>query len=540
MPRKQVSPRDKILDKAVSIYLEGLKDPNNPSYCGVCLAGLICRILPSDSGAHHDVLARHHAFWDKSIAFLTMHRTDEDLEHLLQRLARCDCPSNDHYLHDLHSTFVRTEEQWFERGGSFVSQDPSRIARARFPRLLLSRMAIALTSARPKTVARGGKAVWPQVLTDLIPFGGETTALAMVQWHRAMDNDLTVFAVLRVMVRICRTLIMPHIATSALPALMVTSGRALFDRTNQALDSANLDERRRSANTFFQQALHLDSFLMGLMKEGIGQVPFARGNETKLVQLCNLFVHIATDPRLPRMRPAGDFRPRLFGCTTWASNSYRMFHMYLPPRPPIVLHPDVAEFDKLSFPPEETIRDLREMVHTALGATRKDMQCAALDCTGTLQSSGKAFMRCSRCCIPCYCGKACQTRAWKEEKHPHRLICPIFRELVRFGGEAATDLGPSSRHVALERWARAPIPEADFQLVYDWFQLKNVAPNALMPNGTEWRPGFDDYDEIVGRFGADGIGPKSVIVNPLARWPSEIAKAKAAHQELPFYLEEII
>ncbi|KAJ6543485.1 hypothetical protein B0H10DRAFT_2244444 [Mycena sp. CBHHK59/15] len=68
---------------------------------------------------------------------------------------------------------------------------------------------------------------------------------------------------------------------------------------------------------------------------------------------------------------------------------------------------------------------------------------------------------------------------------------------------------------------------------------------------TERRPGFDDYDEVLARFGADGKGqgPKcafdfrlqdcsgwhlAFLVNPLTRWPSEVAKVKVAHEALPF------
>ncbi|KAJ6587351.1 hypothetical protein B0H10DRAFT_1961418 [Mycena sp. CBHHK59/15] len=532
MAPNRVSPRD----KAVAIYVAALRDVNAPKYCGICLTGLICKILPTPD-VYHDVLASHHEFWNVSCAFLTQSRSEEEMETLLRRLSQCDCPKTDSYFLDLHATSARCESDWKDaKGGNLVSQDASYVARARFPRLLMASFSHAVGAAKTKNVAKGAKATWPQTITDLIPLGGETTVDAMIRWHHALENDMIIFALLGVMVRICRTLIMPHIAASALPALMVSSGRALFNRTYAGLDSPNQTERRQCANAFFHQAGPMDSFLLCLLMETIGEVQFARGNETKLVQLCNLLVHISTDPRLPPQRTC-DARALLMGCTTWASNSYRLFHMYLPPRPPIVLHPNVAAFDMMSFPPPPAIRDLRETVHTAIAAARRDMRCSALDCPRSLQSAGRDFMRCSRCRVVCYCGKECQTRAWKEERYPHRRLCPILSALVRISNGAATD--HAARAAALQKWAQAQVPEDDFQLVHDWFELTHLSADALLPNGTEWRPGFDDYDEVVARFGADGKGPKSFLVNPLARWPSEVAKVKAAHEALPFCGEEI-
>ncbi|KAJ6600330.1 hypothetical protein DFH09DRAFT_1271217 [Mycena vulgaris] len=73
------------------------------------------------------------------------------------------------------------------------------------------------------------------------------------------------------------------------------------------------------------------------------------------------------------------------------------YGQYLPPRPPIVLHPDVARFDEMTFPPPATISNLRETVHTAIFASRRDMRCSAIDCARSLQSAGREFMRCGRC-----------------------------------------------------------------------------------------------------------------------------------------------
>ncbi|KAJ7278847.1 hypothetical protein C8J57DRAFT_149388 [Mycena rebaudengoi] len=209
-----------------------------------------------------------------------------------------------------------------------------------------------------------------------------------------------------------------------------------FDRTNAGLDFNDVNKRRECVNVFAHQAAPMDAFLSLILQEGQStlEINFARGVETKLVQLCNLFVHISTDPRL--LAPSqGDTRCALPGCMKWASRSYRMFHMYLPPRPPVVLHPRVAEFDLQTFPPPANVRELRETIYTSISSARNDMCCLAVGCTNSFQSSGKNFMRCGRCSIVSYCSKQCQTRAWRDEKFPHERVCPLLRHLTFIAGE---------------------------------------------------------------------------------------------------------
>ncbi|KAJ7164170.1 hypothetical protein C8R46DRAFT_997945 [Mycena filopes] len=542
MPPKLASARDKAVSKAVGIYVRALKDPDNPAFCGRGLFGLLTYVLPLPTNTvDTDVRASHPEFWDVSLGFLTHNRSEEVIQGLVDRLSECHCSLKDPYVLDLHAQASRWEEGKRERGGDrWVRSDADYISRALFPETLFSLLAWAIGTVKTKKLAKGAKQSWPKTITDLIPLGAEAAVKAIVQWHRALENDLLVFSILEPMVRVCRTLILPQIADSPLPGLMVSSGRALFDSTYAGLDAADLEVRRHYANRFFHQVYPISSLLLCLMEHcnTIGEVQFARGNETKLVQLCNLLVHLSTDPRLPPERPNGDTRRPLAGCIMWASTSYRMFHMYLPPRPPIVLHPAVARYDLSHFPPPPTVRNVRETVHIGLASMHKAMSCAALDCTQSFQSSGKAFMRCSQCRVVCYCSKACQTRAWREEKYPHRKVCPIIAWLVVLAGEDATTQSWECRTAALEKWAQARVPEDDMQIAHDWFRLLNVQSDAYLPNGTEWRPGFDDYDEVVGRFGVDGNGPKSSIVNPLARWPSEEAKVKTAHEALPFYGED--
>jgi hypothetical protein len=72
---------------------------------------------------------------------------------------------------------------------------------------------------------------------------------------------------------------------------------------------------------------------------------------------------------------------------------------------------------------------------------------------------------------------------------------------------------------------------------------------SVMPDGNEWRPGFDDYDTLK----ALRVSSTTVIFHPvlptelqlarypnrLTRWPSEVAKEKALLETLPLWDQDI-
>lgn len=246
-------------------------------------------------------------------------------------------------------------------------------------------------------------------------------------------------------------------------------------------------------------------------------VDFATGNETKLVQLCTLLMHVATDPRIPRAVGPTDFRVSLTGCIEYGATEYRFWHMYLHPRPRILLHPKMVELDKFSFPPPASIRSLREKAASSILDARTTPHCSRIGCENTIQSAGKSFQRCARCSIAPYCGRECQTFAWKEEEYPHKRICPKVRLLVSSAGgiealQKGMDvirLGNSFQLAGgfAEKWAEANVSEEDMQYVEEWWNAV-LQPRNNLPDGTQWHPGFDDYDCMVTQFGADGKGPK--------------------------------
>lgn len=59
----------------------------------------------------------------------------------------------------------------------------------------------------------------------------------------------------------------------------------------------------------------------------------------------------------------------------------------------------------------------------------------------------------------------------------------------------------------VEKWNNGGVDDADLQYVSDW--LKETENDLFnLPDGTEWTPGFDDYNSVIMEFGWDGNGPK--------------------------------
>ncbi|KAJ7930535.1 hypothetical protein B0H13DRAFT_2309488 [Mycena leptocephala] len=112
--------------------------------------------------------------------------------------------------------------------------------------------------------------------------------------------------------------------------------------------------------------------------------------------------------------------------------------------------------------------------------------------------------------------------------------CPLITDLTRQMSMNAVDVQtPSSTKQILSmprRLLRERVSDA---------RLARIARDAA----TELGPGNQavaSWSTTVTRFGVDGRGPKSFLVNPLVRWPSEVAKVRAAHEALPFYGEEFM
>jgi hypothetical protein len=110
--------------------------------------------------------------------------------------------------------------------------------------------------------------------------------------------------------------------------------------------------------------------------------------------------------------------------------------------------------------------------------------------------------------------------------------------------------------MVLQNWKNAGVIDDDLNTYDEWDKLINESRGYPVPDGTEWTPGYEDYNEIIAQLSAKGRGPKGVCanilrhnrkltisiakyLNRLARWPSEERKQRESMMQLPFWEQEI-
>ncbi|KAF9528136.1 hypothetical protein CPB83DRAFT_358521 [Crepidotus variabilis] len=210
------------------------------------------------------------------------------------------------------------------------------------------------------------------------------------------------------------------------------------------------------------------------------------GSETKPMQLFSL---LATNTH---MRSRNDN----ITCARYCQGFFRFFHMHLYPHPNYPVHPRVARIDSV-FPPSPSVRSVPNSAACRLVEFHQETRCRAYGCPGSIQSAGNNFQRCSHCQIVSYCGRECQTRAWRDEKFPHKRVCPIIRLLIDTAGGLDMFVNkpspnfkirlPGGPHAltpfVIQKWEAANVDRDLIQYVHDWNRWVTMHPDRNMPVG---------------------------------------------------------
>lgn len=244
------------------------------------------------------------------------------------------------------------------------------------------------------------------------------------------------------------------------------------------------------------------------------------------MQLCSIMVYLFSDPRCRTV--FHDLRRYSQFFSEYSQWLFRFFHMHLYPRPDMPVHPHVLSHDLKTFPPPASCRSTEETAIHYIVDSRIERRCSAHMCPNSLQSVGRAFQRCARCNIVSYCGRECQVKAWRDEQYPHKRICPIMRTLVDAGGGPTmffpvhnqapsipmTEFMPKKfedvrphKFFILQNWRNANVSEEDLKYLSLWGKWHDAT--CYMPNGSEWHPGFEDYNALIEELTLPiGPGPK--------------------------------
>ncbi|KAF8204038.1 hypothetical protein BJ912DRAFT_224196 [Pholiota molesta] len=379
------------------------------------------------------------------------------------------------------------------------------------------------------------------------PYGADSFVQSMLQWYRFVP-ETAIIHYTGLVLRICGTAVIPSLVKYRFSHAVIESCRQLVDLTLADL-TQDLDERGRIrlAQRFRNRVLDYVGYFRAIENlittKSDCFAELMRGCETKAMQFCSILLYLSSDPKMP----SHDISDYMFGFAWYGQELFRFFHMHLYPRPDMPVHPMIEQIDSKIFPFPAA---LQEPAYLALGcilAFRVDRHCSAYKCPNTFQTVGKDFQRCSRCKVVSYCGRDCQANAWKDQSFPHKRTCSVMRNLINRGGGAELvfkkkgALFCATTHPTIfENWNKAGICEDDFSLLDNWYKAVYGKRGYPMPDGTEWTPGYDDYNDIIAKLTEKGRGPEAKFLNRLARWPCEIAKEEQLLKAQPFWGEDII
>ncbi|KDR84142.1 hypothetical protein GALMADRAFT_236816 [Galerina marginata CBS 339.88] len=560
--------------KASAFFTSSILDPHNPQHCGVCLQGafLECttaeRATPNtDKRSKQPVptMTVSAQLWTIVIAFLSLPRTNKQMEGLLVRLSTCSCRISDDKAGDLMRYHAEGNKEaarvmsrlHMEELGDSDSKNRFTLQRCAFIVDLFCVFSVVISGSSVRSAAKGSSQSWPISVTDLIPYGAENFVQAMMQWYRFVP-DTIIFHATALVSRVCRSLVVPSLIQHQVSHAIIESTRQLVDLTMTNILSSDEKRTTYASHRFELHVTDLLIFLKVIMQELPQDCKAAilRGCETKAMQVCNMLLYLSSDPKMPSNRVSAE----LDVLAMTAQDIFRFFHMHMPPRPSMPVHPRVQQLDSLAFPPPASVRAPKESALSYIQDFRTEARCTAQGCPNSLQSAGREFQRCGRCGIVSYCGRECQAKAWKNEQYPHKRVCPVLRNLMEMGGgsalffaglhgrvvvdvkgeeKVALFLRMEAQFKILNNWTAANINEGDFLLIKEWGELVNISRGHPLPNGTEWTPGYSDYDEVIAQLSAQGRGPKPKYLNRLARWPSEVAKEERLLKVQPFWDHEI-
>lgn len=149
---------------AIDVFVQGLQDPFEPSYCGVCIVGCILAIYPSLMRTQ-DIPTIHHSFWSTAISFLTVNRPPGYIEVLALRLSQCTCPTGRGTTIDKLHLLTKSFSIFNSRRGVLGSL-------AIIVVQLNNMFGRLLKQVKPTTVAKGRHTeLWPTSPHDLVPHG---------------------------------------------------------------------------------------------------------------------------------------------------------------------------------------------------------------------------------------------------------------------------------------------------------------------------------------------------------------------------------
>jgi hypothetical protein len=251
--------------------------------------------------------------------------------------------------------------------------------------------------------------------------------MSIVTWGRFIGDPYALMLVSCLM-HVCRSLVIPTIISSnALSEYIVEQGRKVCADIQNAPRAPNKPVHDAVAERFWTDMVTIVSFLAAIKQCFPAHEPqFYSKHAADTFEFLSQAVNIVESPILSSKYKR---LMRDVDAATFAANLYDMF-----PEKMLVskerLHPAVA--DSLATISKEA-GNIGLFVWQLIRHSRYAHICYALDCSESLQTSGRMYQRCGGCLVVGYSSKECQRRAWKDPRAPHKDICKKLRRVVDAG-----------------------------------------------------------------------------------------------------------
>jgi hypothetical protein len=280
---------------------------------------------------------------------------------------------------------------------------------------------------------------------------------------------------------ICRSLIIPAVISSnLLSEYIVEQGRKVCADVQNARRAPNKPVYDDVAEQFWTDMVIIVSFLNAIKINFPGhEHQFYSKRAADTFEFLSQAINIVESPILsPRFK-------RLMQSTSLATTTANLYDMF-PGEMRISqerLHPTVAH--ALATISKEA-GNIAVGVWQMIRHSRHAHICYALDCTESLQTSGRMYQRCSGCLVVGYSSKECQRRAWKDPRAPHRNICKKLRRVVDAGKGHFEGEDCEEWEAFVQGVKRAKIPDSELCEIFGWLDDMN---SLLSP--ADGRPGRD-------------------------------------------------
>ena len=158
---------------------------------------------------------------------------------------------------------------------------------------------------------------------------------------------------------------------------------------------------------------------------------------------------------------------------------------------------------------------------TFLRVAKFQLRCSVSACPNSIQSTGRKFQRCTKCRLALYCGRECQTKAWRYKEYPHSKTCQVVNKLVQLGRgedllfycehpEDPRWFPQELRRKVLECWWEGGVLVDELACIIIWGP-RLLSSGDELPRMDKPEPGWDDYYAFIGELAGSSADRQGMV-----------------------------